>query len=71
MVGEVVKGKIGDLEDELRERFYRRPRKELNDVVEAVSSKRRFLERFQDGCDKNMTSNKITVLTLYIIPVTK
>ena len=71
MVGEVVKVKIGDLEDELREIFYRRPRKELNDVVEAVSSKRRFLERFQDGCDKNMTSNKITVLTLYIIPVTK
>ena len=30
-----------------------------------------FLSRFQDGCEKVLTSNKLTVVTLENSPVTK
>ena len=49
MVGTVVKAKVGDLEEEVREGFLRRLRKELTGVVQEVSGKNRFLLRFQDG----------------------
>ena len=47
-VGMVVKAKVGVLEDEVREIFHRRMRKELTCVLQGVSVKRRFLLRFQD-----------------------
>ena len=49
MVGAVVKAKIGDLEEEVREGFLRRMSKELTEVVQGVSGKKWFLVRFQDG----------------------
>ena len=45
-------------------------RKDLNFVTEEVSDKRRFLVRFQDGCEQDMTSNQLTVVTVDIIHVT-
>ena len=52
VVGTVVKAKIGDLEEEVRAGSSRRTRKELTDVVQGFSGKKRFLVRFQDGCKK-------------------
>ena len=49
MVGMVVKAKIGELEEEVREGFSRRRRKELTGVVQVFSVKNSFLVRFQDG----------------------
>ena len=38
--------------------------KELAGVVQRVSGKKRLLERFQDGCEKGLTSNQLTVATV-------
>ena len=62
MVGAVVKAKVGELEDEVREVFYRRTGKELTGVVQGVSGERRLLVRFHYGFEKNMTSNQLTTL---------
>ena len=62
MVGTVVKAKIGDLEEEVREGSSRRTSKELTGVVQGVSGRRRSLVRFQNGCKKNMSSNQLTVV---------
>ena len=45
-------------------------RKDLNFVTEEVSDKRRFLVRFQDGCEQDMTSIQLTVMTVDRIHVT-
>ena len=47
-MGTLAKAKVGELEDEVREGFFRRMRNYLNGVVQGVSGKRRFLVRFQD-----------------------
>ena len=52
MVGTDVKAKVGDLEEEIREGFSRRSRKEMTGVVQEVVGKRRYLVRFQDGLEK-------------------
>ena len=65
-----MKTKVGDLEEEAREGFCRRLRKDLTVVAQEVSGKRRFLVRFQDGCEKDMTSNKLTAVIVDKIPVT-
>ena len=57
VVGAVVKSKIGELEEEVREGFLRILRKELTVVVQGVYGKKRFLMRFQYGCKKDLTSN--------------
>ena len=54
-MGAVVKENVGELYNEVREGFSRRPRKELTGVVQGVSGKRRFLVIFQDGCEKDLT----------------
>ena len=58
-----MKEKVGELEDEVREGFSRRLRKELTGVVQGVSGKMRFLVRFQDGCEKDLILNQLTVGT--------
>ena len=40
-------------------------------MVKGVSSKSRFLVRFQDGCDKDLISNKLTVVIVDKTPMTK
>ena len=46
LVGVVVKSKVGELENEVREGFSRRLRKNFNGMVESVSGKRRLLVMF-------------------------
>ena len=58
-----------DLEDEVMEGFFRWTRKVFTGVVQGVSGNRRFLERFQDGCEKETNSNKLTELTIETIPM--
>ena len=69
MVETVVKAKIGELEEEVRVGSSRRMRKELTGVVQGVLGRRRFLVRFQNGCEKNLSSNKLTVVTAHEILV--
>ena len=52
MVGTAVKAKVGELEEEIREGFSRRLRKEMTSVVKDVVGKRRYLVRFQDRLEK-------------------
>ena len=69
VVGKVVKSKIGELEEEVRAGSSRRTRKELTGMVQGVYGNRRLLMRFQDGCEKDLTSNKLTIMTVDNIPM--
>ena len=69
MEGTVVKAKIGELEEEVREGNSRRMRKELTGMVQGVLGRRRFLARFQNGCENNMSLNQLTVVIVDNIPV--
>ena len=69
MVGTVVKDNVGELEEEVREGFSRRTRKELTGAFQGVSGKKRFLVRFQYGCRNYLASNKLTVVIVEKIPV--
>ena len=69
LVGTVVKSKVGELEDEVREVFPMRRRKELTGVAKWVSGNRSFLVRFQDVWVKDIISNKLTAVTVDMIPV--
>ena len=69
VVGTVVKAKIGELEEEVRVGSSRRMRKELTGVVQGVLGRRRFLVRFQNGCENNLSSNQLTVVTAHEILV--
>ena len=71
MVGTVVKSKIGELEEEVRKGGSRSMRKELTGVLQGVSGRRRFLARFQDGCENNLSSNQLAVVIVYNIPEDK
>ena len=48
MVGTVVKSKVGELEEEIREVFLRRLKKEMTGVVQEVVQERSYSVRFQD-----------------------
>ena len=67
MVGTVVKAKIRELEEEVRVGSAIRMRKELTGVVQYISGKSRFLVRFHDGCEKNLSSNQLTVVAAHEI----
>ena len=69
MVGTVVKAKIGELKEEVSTGSSRRMRKELTGVVQGVSGGRSFLVRFQNGCEKNLSSNQLIVVIAYKILV--
>ena len=71
MMGTVVKTKVGELEDEAREIFTRRTRKELNGVAEAVSGNKRCLARFQYELKKDLILNQLTAVIVERIPNTK
>ena len=49
LVGVLVKSKLGNLEDEVREGFSMRLSKEFTGVVQRVSGERRFLVGFKGG----------------------
>ena len=62
MVGMVVKAKIVELEDYVRAGSSRRMRKEMNGLVQGVSGRRRFLVRFHNGCENNLSSDQPAVV---------
>ena len=64
MVGTVVKAKVGELEEEIREVFSRRLRKEMTVAVQEVVGKRRYLIRFQYWLDKDMPLNQLTIVVV-------
>ena len=43
----------------------------MTGVVQGISGRRRFLVSFQNGCEKNMSSNQLTVLIVEKIPEEK
>ena len=64
MVGTVVKAKVGEMEEDIREEFLRRLKKEMTGVVQEVVGKMRYLVRFQDGLEKEMALNQITIVVV-------
>ena len=64
MLGAVVKAKAGKLEEEIREGFLRRLRKDITVVVQEVVGKRRYLVRFQDGLEKEILLDQITIVVV-------
>ena len=58
----VVKAKEGELEEEVRAVNSRSTRKELTGLVQGVLGGRRFLVRFKNGCESNLSSNQLTIL---------
>ena len=62
MVGTVVKSKLGELEEEVREVFLRRMWKDLTGMFQGIYGRTRLLVRFQDGCKKYLTSNQLTIV---------
>ena len=70
-MGTVVKSKIGELEEEVRAGISKRIRNKFTGAVNCVSGRRSFLVRFQDLCENNLSSNKLTILTVEKIPYEK
>ena len=64
LVGTVVKAKVGEMEEDIREEFLRRLKKEMTGVVQEVVGKMRYLVRFQDGLEKEMALNQITIVVV-------
>ena len=64
VVGTVVKAKIDELEEEVREGFLREIRKELTGVTQGVSAKKKFLVMFKDGRKKYLTSSQLIIVIL-------
>ena len=54
MVGTVMKYKVGELEEDIREGFSRRLRKEMTGVVQEVVGNRSYSVRFQDCLEKEI-----------------
>ena len=69
LVGTVAKSRVGELGYEVKEVFSIHLSKYFTGVFQGVSGKRMFLVRFQDRCEKYMTSNQITNMPIYKIPV--
>ena len=69
MVGTVDKANVGELEEDIRERFSNRLRKELTGVFQGLSGKKRFCMGFQDGWENYLNSNQLTNLISEKIPI--
>ena len=55
---------MGELEEKVRAGCLRRIRKDLNGVVQGIYGKKRFLVRFQDECENDLTSNQLKIMIL-------
>ena len=64
MVETVVNANVGELEEEIMEGFSRRLRKDMTGVMQEVVGKRRYSARFQDGLEKEMSSNQLTIVVV-------
>ena len=63
--------KIGELEEEVRSRCSRSMRKEFAGVVQGILGKKRLFVRFEDGCEKNLSSYQLTIVIVENIPEEK
>ena len=70
-MGKIVKDKVDELEEDIREGFLSQLRKELTGVVQGVSRNKRFLVNFQDGREMYITTNKLTVVIVENRPMEK
>ena len=61
-VGYVVKTKVGEMEDKIREERIRRNRKKVVGFVQDVAGKNKCLVQFKDGKNKEMSSCLILYL---------
>ena len=59
-----MKTKVGKVEEEIREGFSTRLRKEMTGVVQEVIGERSYLVRLQDGLEKEMSSNQLTIVVV-------
>ena len=57
-----MKTKVSDLEEEIREGFQRRLSKDMTGVVQEFFGNMRYLVWFQDGLEKEMLLNQLTIL---------
>ena len=64
MVGTFVKAKVGVMEEDIKEGFLRRLRKDMNGVVHEVFGKKRYLVRLHNGLDKEILLKQITVVVV-------
>ena len=64
MVGTVVKAKVGYMEEDIREVFSRKLRKEMTGVVQDVVGNIMYSVRFQDGLEKEIFLNQLTILVV-------
>ena len=62
MVGTVVKTKVCELGDEIREVFLMKLRKDMAGVVREVDGKIRYLVRFQDGGEKKIPPSLLVIV---------
>ena len=68
-MGAVVKSKVGEFEEDIREVFLRRLRKEFTGVVQGVSGKKRFLAIFKGRCENDITWNQLTIMKVEKTPM--
>ena len=71
VVGAMVKGKVVEWEDDIRAVFIRQRMKYFIRLVSGAVDNKRNLERFEDGVEKDMISNQLTILKEERIPNTK
>ena len=64
MVGTVVKAKVGELEEDIREGFLRKLRKLMSGVVREVVMKCRYSVRFHDRLEKEMSSKQLNIVVV-------
>ena len=64
MVGVVVKANVGELEEDIREGFWGRLRKEMTGMIQEVVEERRYLVRFQYRLEKKMFLNQLTIVVI-------
>ena len=64
MAGAVVKAKVGDLEEDIREGFSGRLWNQMTGVVHEVVGKRGYLVRFHYGLEKEIQLNQINILVV-------
>ena len=60
----VGKAKVGDLAEEIREELLRRLKKEITVVVKEIVERMRYLVRLQDGLEKEMSLNQLTIVAI-------
>ena len=70
-MGILVKANIGKLEEKVREGCLRRTMNELSGMVQRILGNKKFFVRFQDGCEKNLSLDQLTIVILEKIMMEK